>query len=698
MAEEIKIVLSGDAESLIKALQAGGTELERFSKQSTKGKESSSSFKGELMSLAGELLPAFGLGIVVKQLGDFVVSANQAADASRVARSSFDNLSGGSQQAADNMAAITAATTVAGRTLVDETTRMQIANQLLGMGIVSNAAEMEKVVGVSRRLGSAFRGMGAAEAANEFAIMISNMSVARLDSFGISSGNVRTRIDELMASTAGMTREQAFFQATMEEADKTMARLGPETETQGQAVEATKAAWADFTAAFGTAMQAAGDSSGVFDAATAAINKLADGARAWVGVFDNMATIEAHRKNVIETTAANLKASDSQDKWREAIRYSTNDIESFKAGLLSSSTSQEDYESKLGQLSDTVASFGNEALNRQLKPALQATGDEFEKSKLAADGATKKLDEQKRAADALAVAQQKLGAAIKAAASYYTDIRKAQDDATQSEADYVAQQADIDLDAREQVAKERKAAAEKIAELQKQKTGKIDDAVKSGKTGEIAQIEQEYNEKIAIVREKEREQTEIIKQEQQKRREEAEIARAQELADQQKHLTDLKLKTSLSLLETSGQLGELTGIAGAKATDVQDLIEAGLLPVTESLASAIGDVQQGLLNNQAAADDTARSNEAIITRTLNGPQVPDKATGADVTPTADLSQTNTLLSQAITTFGNAPSPVVNITAQVTIGSEQVAAVVTPIVSGNIARDARTTQRAGGIQP
>ena len=170
-----------------------------------------------------------------------------AASESEAVERTFINLSGGAEKAAQNMAALRRAT----KNLASETAQQQIANQLLGMSIVSTADEMEKVVGISRRLGKEFRGLNAKQAAEEFALMISNMSVARLDSFGISSGKVRARIKELMETTEGMTREQAFFQATMEEGEKVLGRLGPETETLADEMAELSAKTADFQAAFG---------------------------------------------------------------------------------------------------------------------------------------------------------------------------------------------------------------------------------------------------------------------------------------------------------------------------------------------------------------------------------------------------------------------------------------------------------------
>jgi hypothetical protein len=73
-----------------------------------------------------------------------------------------------------------------------------------------------------------------AQAAIEnFSLMLANQSVARLDSFGLSSGRVKTRITELMDANKEMTREQAFTIATMEEMDVAIQRQGLSVEDLG---------------------------------------------------------------------------------------------------------------------------------------------------------------------------------------------------------------------------------------------------------------------------------------------------------------------------------------------------------------------------------------------------------------------------------------------------------------------------------
>lgn len=219
-----------------------------------KGVKQAQSDIKDIGGILGKAVGGLGIAFGAKEILDFGVQTFKAAEQARVASSAFNSLSGGVNIARLNLQAMSRAT----RGLASDTEQMQIANQLLGMNIASTDAELEKVVGVSRRLGKEFRGLGTREAAEEFAIMVSNMSVARLDSFGIASGAVRERINELLATTEDMTREQAFFQATMEEAEETLARLGPELNTTSDEVARLGAEWANFQVFLGKTVEDSG--------------------------------------------------------------------------------------------------------------------------------------------------------------------------------------------------------------------------------------------------------------------------------------------------------------------------------------------------------------------------------------------------------------------------------------------------------
>ena len=240
-----------------KGVKQARDELGRFVKKGETGsKKLKASFGGLGTVLGGIGMLAGGLGLAVgaKELADFSLETFKLGEQNRLASNTFTNLSGSANIAKINLQAMGRAT----RGLISETEQMKIASQLLGMNIVQTDEQLEQVVGASRRLGKEFRGLGAREAAEEFAIMIANMSVDRLDSFGLSSGRVRERINELLATTEDMTREAAFFQATMEEGEKTLERLGPELSTTSDETSRLSAEWANLRAVMGEAAEGTG--------------------------------------------------------------------------------------------------------------------------------------------------------------------------------------------------------------------------------------------------------------------------------------------------------------------------------------------------------------------------------------------------------------------------------------------------------
>lgn len=109
--------------------------------------------------------------------------------------------------------------------VVGDLTLMQGANQFASMGIATTATEMERLVQMAVRLGGAM-GHDAKQSVSDFAAMLANESIPRLDTFGIASGRVRERIDELLASGEAASRSEAFRMAVLEEGTTSLNRLG----------------------------------------------------------------------------------------------------------------------------------------------------------------------------------------------------------------------------------------------------------------------------------------------------------------------------------------------------------------------------------------------------------------------------------------------------------------------------------------
>lgn len=126
---------------------------------------------------------------------------------------------------------------------------MASASRLLQMGLVGNAQEMETVVEMATRLGN--QTMSAGDRVGDFAALLANQSTPRLDNFGISSVNVRMRINELQAATADMSREEAFSQAVFEQGAISLEKLGVRIDDDAAKMERAEAKMADFRVEMG---------------------------------------------------------------------------------------------------------------------------------------------------------------------------------------------------------------------------------------------------------------------------------------------------------------------------------------------------------------------------------------------------------------------------------------------------------------
>jgi len=161
-------------------------------------------------------------------------------------KDAFKNISGGAYEAEQNLQTMRAAT----RGAVSDVDAMAAANRLMQMGLADNATELEAVTTMAVRLGGAM-GRDAKGAMEDFALLLANQSIPRLDTFGISGAKVRERIIELQEATEGMSREQAFMIATMEEGEAAMLRLGDATDDPLLAFEELEANWKNLTTTAG---------------------------------------------------------------------------------------------------------------------------------------------------------------------------------------------------------------------------------------------------------------------------------------------------------------------------------------------------------------------------------------------------------------------------------------------------------------
>lgn len=114
---------------------------------------------------------------------------------------------------------------------ISKTEGMRIALRLMRMGLVKDEKQLYQVVKMATRLGDAT--LSVSQRVEDFALLLANQSIPRLDNYGISSGKVRERIEELMKANKNLARDQAFVQAVLEIGGKQLEILGDQAMTTG---------------------------------------------------------------------------------------------------------------------------------------------------------------------------------------------------------------------------------------------------------------------------------------------------------------------------------------------------------------------------------------------------------------------------------------------------------------------------------
>ncbi len=175
---------------------------------------------GKTAAIAGGAI----LGVVT---ATGVIAVNLAKDAAEFERveKTWKSLTGTGKDYNKELQKLRDAT----RGMVKDQDLLKSTNKFLAMGLADTNDEAAKLLEMSTQLSMAM-GYDATQGAEDFAMMLANQSIPRLDNFGISSGKVRERIEELMAADQNLTREQAFMNAVMEEGTKTMERVGEQGE------------------------------------------------------------------------------------------------------------------------------------------------------------------------------------------------------------------------------------------------------------------------------------------------------------------------------------------------------------------------------------------------------------------------------------------------------------------------------------
>lgn len=230
-----------------KMRQAGQT----FDKTTRDMKQQADQMTGAIAGGLGGIAGALGIGgalMLGKQIVGMAGDLAQAGMQVQALERNFVALSGEGIASLEGLRRAT-------RGMVSDAELMQSATQYLAMGLADTSKQAGDLIGVATQL-ALVMGRDVSGAVGEFAQLLANQSMMRLDQFGISASRVEARMKDLQLANKGMTKETAFTTATMAEAQITLARVGDQADTGLGQTAKLQAGWANLRAELGKRIDA----------------------------------------------------------------------------------------------------------------------------------------------------------------------------------------------------------------------------------------------------------------------------------------------------------------------------------------------------------------------------------------------------------------------------------------------------------
>jgi len=246
-ASRLRAVVSADTENASAKMRDFGKTVDDTAQSSNKALSGLSSLvRGDLsgafsMFAGGAAL--VGIGAAAVGLGKIAIGMDDARQKAANMRRELTAYAGSAAAAEAATQALIRATD-GGLSRMDATAQ---ASRLLSMGLADTATEAGQLARMAVMLGD--KTMSVQQRMESFNAMLANQSIERLDTFGISSGRARQRIEELQAAMPGLSREQAFVNTVLEIGAEKLRAVEAEGVTAATSMEKLGAAVADLRAA-----------------------------------------------------------------------------------------------------------------------------------------------------------------------------------------------------------------------------------------------------------------------------------------------------------------------------------------------------------------------------------------------------------------------------------------------------------------
>ncbi len=385
MTDQVKVILTADARTLVGAFKDAGVSVSDFDKKSDKAARGFRQAWGEMKGLAGELGLAMGLGAITNQLVQFTASSYDAALAQKDVRNALTNLLGSSAAYESAIKEIQAAT----RNTISETEAAQTAFGLLDNGIAKSAEEAAQYALAGRALNAA---LGETASYEKFLMLLDEGSDMLLNNFNITKSAVNARKEMIIANT-GLEESEARLQAVRELALEKGLALSDSMSEETIARRQAAASYQDFQASFGELVSTIERSFGVMEKSIWLFDQMAEGAEAWGYVLNEaIPAIDAANQANDEMAGKTLATAQSIEELDAALAGGYESLDDVRRGLIAGTKSYDAYNAKLDELAQLSAQ--NLAGHESTLAMLGASKGEYDAVKQAVEQETAALAAQ----------------------------------------------------------------------------------------------------------------------------------------------------------------------------------------------------------------------------------------------------------------------------------------------------------------
>lgn len=646
--ETIHIEVTGNSAELAAALKKAGIEFKQFGQEGEKagqaGQKAGMGARDIIKGLAGFAIVQQS----AQMLKEFAVESFKAAAQAEALGQATDNLAKGIGESGDAM--VSAIQQASGQT-ISQLGAMQAANKAMMFGLVENKGQMAELTQIAITLGAAM-GQDATKSIDDLTTALGRQSPMILDNLGIT-----LKLEEayqIYAAQLGKTveqlteqeKKQAFVNAALEKGKERVAQLGDATTGAAADSQRLSAAWSDFQVAFGGLLT---QMSGGINIATQFIRALERGANSWAWIIDTNAALKDADNTMARFVGGSLEGMVAAAIPGGAAILNLSNALTTTADAAEQNAVAHQNSAAAMDLAGAKAQF-QAAMAEKAEQAQRAQSAEAERWAGIAQAGTQILDElaqghtmtaleteryaeaQEKAAQAEAERQQMMQGLAGAAANYFLSIKDLQDQNIQGEASYHANIASMRADAQADITAKETELSEKLAEIEQQRQEKLHwvltgahERTQAENDAALAHWNEHFDQLVNDTTAKYGEQTTAMEQALADQEAKAAAARAKEQAAYEQHLEELKLKTALGVLETTGQLEQLTGGLATSASDAVALIQAGIIPVTQEMAMAIQGSLGELATQSEQASATAAANQDVLKQALEGTLEPATA-------------------------------------------------------------------------